>query len=74
MLTNAERLNLAKSTNINHVIDLLNECKTEFPSVIGDTEHKTVVNAVTLEAEAAIIGRFFLKIENYKQGIYENPE
>ena len=48
MLTNAEKLNLAKSTNINHVIDLLNECKTEFPSVVGDTEHKTVVNAVTL--------------------------
>ncbi len=74
MLTNAEKLQIAQSSNIEKVIELLNECKTQFPSIVGDSQHKTVVNAVTLEAEAAIIGRFFLKLENYKQGIYENPE
>jgi len=74
MLTNAEKLNLAQSSNIPQVIELLNECKTQFASIVGENEHSTVVNAVILETEAAIIGRFFTKIENYKQGLYENPE
>lgn len=74
MLTNAEKLQIAQSSNIEKVIELLNECKTQFASIVGENEHSTVVNAVTLEAEAAIIGRFFTKIENYKQGLYENPE
>jgi hypothetical protein len=74
MLTNPEKLNLAQSANIAHVIELLNECKTQFASIVGDSQHSTVVNAVILEAEAAIIGRFFTKIENYKQGVYENQD
>jgi len=71
MLTKQEKLDVAQSAMIDNAISILGECKTPFTSVVADTEHKTVVNAVTLEVEAALIGRFITKLQNYKDGIYE---
>ena len=48
-------------------IQLLNMKKTAFPSLIGDSDFKTIVNTITIETEAAFIGRLLSLAEDVKQ-------
>lgn len=72
LLTQSEKIALVQSQTTNLFIKLLNESKSKISSLIGDSSHATVVNAVTIEAEARLIGNVITSLENYKNGRYEN--
>ena len=48
-------------------VQLLNMQKTAFPSLIGESDFKTIVNTITIETEAAFIGRLLSLAEDIKQ-------
>ena len=74
MLTRLQKINLAQNANVSDIVGLLNDCKTQIGSVIGKTEFETVVNALTLEVEAQLIGRFIEYIEDIKSGNFHEQE
>lgn len=49
-------------------VELLKRCRTFLPSVIADTEFKTVINTLTLQLEADMIQRFLIAIDNIRSG------
>lgn len=67
-MSKEEQIALAQSAHLNNFIKLLELQKSSIPSLIGDNEYKTLINALTLEIEASLIGRFVSTIENIKQG------
>lgn len=61
-------ITLATSEQAPVVIELLKDCRTELTSVMADTEFKTLVNALTLEIEAQLIGRVVVYLDNVRNG------
>jgi hypothetical protein len=49
-------------------VELLKTCRTQLSSVVGDTEYKTLLNALTLELEANLIQRFIIAVDNIRTG------
>lgn len=72
MLTNQQKIAVAKLPNINDVIALLNECKTVKASLIGKDQHETVVNAVIFESEAGLIFQFLKYLDDIKQNNFHD--
>lgn len=73
-ISNPQKIAVAKLQNINDVLSLLNECKTKYGSLIGKNAHETVVNAATMEAEAALIASFQIYLEDIKQNKFHEQE
>lgn len=49
-------------------VELLRRSRTEIVSLIGETEHATVVNALTVELETALIQRFVIAVDKIRSG------
>jgi hypothetical protein len=58
----------ATSEHYAGAVELLKTCRTQLTSVLGDTEFKTLVNALTLELESNLIQRFVIAVEKIRTG------
>jgi len=62
-----KKIAFAQSDHIATVISLMKECAQQ-QKLVGDTEYETVVNAVTMDAQGAMIIKFINAIDFIKQG------
>lgn len=58
----------ANSEHYQGAVELLKRSRTEITSLVGETEFATVVNALTVELETALIHRFVQMIDDIKTG------
>ena len=49
-------------------IELLKRCRTRITTVVEKDEFTTLVNAITLECEANLIGRLVVAIDEIRKG------
>lgn len=63
-----KKVAFATSDHYQGAVELLKQSLTQITSLVGDTEHKTVVNALTVEFETALIQRFVVAINNIRTG------
>lgn len=56
----------AKSDHYQGAVELLKRSLTEITTLIGKDEFSTVVNALTVELETALVQRFVVAINNIK--------
>ena len=63
-----KKVSFATSEHYQGAIELLKQSLTQVTSLIGETEFKTVVNALTVELETALIQRFVVAINNIRTG------
>ncbi len=63
-----KKVAFANSEHYQGAVELLKSSLTQVTSLIGETEHKTVVNALTVELETALIQRFVVAINNIRTG------
>lgn len=61
------KIALAQSEHAAIVVELLRDCVTKTP-LIADTEWKTIVNTITLEAESNMMRNVVDLIEKIKSG------
>jgi hypothetical protein len=61
----------AQSEHVGIVIALLRECLVK-GSLVGEDEFKTIVNAVTMDAQSNVILAFIQKIDDIKKGSLHN--
>ncbi len=73
-LTREQKVAVAKSAHIKEVIQLLQECKTPYMSLIGDDAFKTQVIAITMEAEAGLISRFIQYLLDIEQNKFHDGQ
>ncbi len=58
----------ATSEHYQGAVELLKRSLTQITSLIGETEYKTLVNAMTVEFETGLIQRFVVEINKIKTG------
>ena len=73
-LTREQKVSVAKNAHIKDVIQLLQECKTPYMSLIGDDAFKTQVIAITMESEAGLIGRFIQYLLDIEQNKFHDGQ
>jgi hypothetical protein len=73
-VTNQQRMQFAQSDSMMIAIDILKRCckSSQTPSLIGNSAYRTLVNAVILETEGAMLSNFINEVEQIKKGkLYE---
>ncbi len=63
-----KKVSFATSEHYQGAIELLKQVLTQITSLVGENEFKTVVNALTVELETALIQRFVVAINNIRTG------
>ncbi len=63
-----KKVSFANSEHYQGAIELLKQSLTQVTSLVGETEFKTVVNALTVEMETDLIRRFVVAINNIRTG------
>ena len=63
-----KKVSFATSEHYQGAIELLRQSLTQITSLIGEDEFKTVVNALTVELETALVQRFVVAINNIRTG------
>jgi len=61
-------VSFANSEHYPGAVELLKRCLTEITTLIGENEFKTMVNAMTVELETALIHRFVVQIDKIRTG------
>ncbi len=61
-------VSFATSEHYAGAVELLKRSTTQVMTIIGETEFKTVVNALTLELESDLIRRFVVAIDEIRTG------
>ncbi len=61
-------VSFANSEHYQGAVELLKRSLTTITSLIAEDEFKTVVNALTVELETALIQRFVVSINNIRTG------
>lgn len=61
-------VSFATSEHYQGAVELLKRSLTEVMTLIGETEFKTVVNALTVELESALVQRFVVAINQIRTG------
>ncbi len=61
-------VSFATSEHYQGAVELLKRSLTEVTTLIGESEFKTVVNALTVELETALVQRFVIAINNIRTG------
>lgn len=62
-----QKMAFANSAHVAVVVQLLQECSTKKP-LVEDTEYRTIVNAVTLDAQSNLILEFINQVNAIKGG------
>lgn len=63
------KIALAQSEHASVVIEMMRDIVTKTNNIIGDTEYKTLLNAITLEVEANMLRRMADYLEEIRKGI-----
>ena len=63
-----KKVSFANSEHYQGAVELLKQSLTQVTTLIGEDEFKTVVNALTVELETALIQRFVVAINNIRTG------
>jgi hypothetical protein len=63
-----KKVSFATSEHYQGAIELLKQSLTEITTLIGENEFKTVLNAMTVELETALVQRFVVAINNIRTG------
>ncbi len=66
--TQQKVVSFATSEHYQGAVELLKRSLTEITSLIGKDEFNTVVNALTVELETALVQRFVIAINNIRTG------
>jgi len=61
-------VSFANSEHYQGAVELLKRSLTQVMSLVGETEFKTVVNALTVEFETALVQRFVVEINYIRTG------
>lgn len=61
-------ISFATGDHYQGAVELLKRSLTQITSLIGETEYKTLVNAMTVEFETGLIQRFVVEINKIKTG------
>ncbi len=61
-------VSFATSEHYQGAVELLKRSLTEITSLIGEDEFKTIVNALTVELETALVQRFVIEINKIRTG------
>jgi hypothetical protein len=62
-----KKIALAQSDNAPIVIELMKDCIPQIP-LVGDTEYKTLVNAITFDVQSTMIKTMVDILEDLRQG------
>lgn len=68
-----KKIALAQSEHAPIVIELMKDCITQSP-LVGDTEYKTLVNAITFDVQSEILRKMVDLLENIRQGGLHEPK
>jgi hypothetical protein len=68
-----KKIALAQSEHHSMIIELMRDITTKTP-IIGDTEYKTLLNAITLEVEANMMIRMADYLEKIRKGQLHEPK
>lgn len=63
-----KKIAFAQSGHVEAAVGLLKDVRTHLQSIVADTQHKTLINALTLEIEAQLISRFVSEVGAIKRG------
>lgn len=63
-----KKISFATSEHYQGAVELLKQSLTQVTSLIGEDQFKTLVNALTVELETALIQRFVVEINNIRSG------
>lgn len=66
--TEQKVVSFATSKHYQGAVELLKRSLTEITTLIGENEFKTVVNALTVELETALVQRFVVAINKIRTG------
>lgn len=61
-------ISFANSEHYQGAVELLKRSLTQVMTLIGENEFKTVVNALTVELETALVQRFVVQINKIRTG------
>ncbi len=61
-------VSFANSEHYQGAVELLKKSLTEITTLIGENEFKTLVNAMTVELETALVQRFVVAISKIRSG------
>lgn len=67
-VTKQQKILLANSEHLPAMIEIMKDCRTELHTIISKDEFHTLVNALTLELESALIQRVVVYLEQIKEG------
>lgn len=62
-----KKIAFAQSGHLDAVLAIFNEC-THKGKLVGDTEYDTLVNAITMDAQAQLLIDFIASVDSIKQG------
>ncbi len=66
--TEQKVVSFANSEHYQGAVELLKRSLTEITTLIGENEFKTVLNAMTVELETALVQRFVVAINKIRTG------
>ncbi len=61
-------VSFANSEHYQGAVELLKRSLTQVMTLIGETEFRTIVNALTVELETALVQRFVVEINKIRTG------
>ena len=68
-----KKIILAQSEHARTVIELMRDCASKIP-LVADTEWKTIVNTITLDAQSTLIREVADYMEAIRKGLLHEPE
>ncbi len=66
--TNQKIVSFATSDHYQGAVELLKKSLTEVTTLIGEDEFHTIINAMTVELETALVQRFVIGINKIRTG------
>ena len=68
-----KKITLAQSEHARTVIEIMRDCASKIP-LVGDTEWKTIVNTITLDAQSTLIREVADYMEEIRKGLLHEPQ
>lgn len=68
-----KKIALAQSEHASTIIEILKDCTTKIP-LVGDTEWKTIVATITLDAQSNLIREVVDYLERIRRGELHNEQ
>lgn len=69
-----KKIVLATSEHAPIIIELMKDCMAQVPSLIGDDQWHTVVNAITLDVQGRMLTNMVDHLEGIRKGSLHEPK